>query len=158
MNLRSGRGEGRRAEGAEGMATTTGYSGTPLPKKLGIREGSRVALVSAPHGFESTLGALPSGAHLRPNVRGRLDVIVFFVTRRAELSRRFRVLVRALDDDGGLWVAWPKQTSGVATDLKFETVQRVGLDGGLVDNKVAAIDGTWSGLRFVYRVADRGHR
>jgi len=135
------------------MATTTsGYSGTPLPKKLGIREGSRVALVSAPQGFESTLGALPSGAHLRPNVRGRLDVIVFFVTRR------FPVFMRALDDDGGLWVAWPKQTSGVATDLKFEAVQAVGLDAGLVDNKVAAIDGTWSGLRFVYRVADRGHR
>src|SRR5450755_3557686 len=109
------------AEGAQGMVTTTsGYSGTPLPKKLGIKEGSRVALVSAPQGFETTLGALPPGAHLRPNVRGRLDVIVFFVTRRAELSRRFPVFMRALDDDGGLWVAWPKQTSGVATDLKFD--------------------------------------
>jgi hypothetical protein len=141
------------------MATTSsGYSGTPLPKKLGIREGSRVALVSAPQGFETTLGALPTGAYLRPNVRGRLDVIVFFVTRRAELSRRFPVFVRALADDGGLWVAWPKQTSGVATDLKFEAVQSVGLDAGLVDNKVAAINGTWSGLRFVYRVADRGRR
>jgi hypothetical protein len=150
---------GERGRGAQGMATTTsGYSGTPLPKKLGIREGSRVALVSAPQGFETTLGALPTGAHLRPNVRGRLDVIVFFVTRHAELSRRFPVFMRALADDGGLWVAWPKQTSGVATDLKFEAVQTVGLDAGLVDNKVAAIDGTWSGLRFVYRVADRGRR
>ena len=147
------------AEGAQGMGTTTsGYSGTPLPKKLGIKERSRVALVSAPQGFESTLGTLPPGCQLRPNVRGRLDVIVFFVTRRAELSRRFPVFMRALDDDGGLWVAWPKQTSGVATDLKFEAVQSVGLDAGLVDNKVAAIDGTWSGLRFVYRVADRGRR
>jgi hypothetical protein len=147
------------AEGAQGMATTTsGYSGTPLPKKLGIREGSRVALVSAPQGFETTLGALPPRAQLRPDVRGRLDVIVFFVTRRAELTRRFPVFVRALADDGGLWVAWPKQTSGVASDLKFEAVQTVGLHAGLVDNKVAAIDGTWSGLRFVYRVADRGRR
>jgi hypothetical protein len=144
--------------GAEVGMTTSGYSGTPLPKKLGIRDGSRVALVSAPEGFERTLGALPPGAHLRPSVRGRLDVILFFVTRRAELTRRFPVFMRALADDGGLWVAWPKQTSGVATDLKFEGVQTVGLDAGLVDNKVAAIDGTWSGLRFVYRVADRSRR
>ncbi len=141
------------------MATTTsGYSGTPLPKKLGIREGSRVALVSAPQGFEATLGTLPTGAHVRPHIRGRLDVIVFFVTRRAELHRRFPSFVRALAEDGGLWVAWPKQTSGVATDLKFDAVQSVGLNAGLVDNKVAAIDGTWSGLRFVVRVADRRRR
>ena len=141
------------------MATTTsGYSGTPLPKKLGIRDGSRVALVSAPQGFEATLGDLPPGAYLRPDVRGRLDVIVFFVTRRAELHRRFPSFVRALAEDGGLWIAWPKQTSGVATDLKFDAVQTVGLAAGLVDNKVAAIDSTWSGLRFVYRVADRGRR
>jgi hypothetical protein len=138
--------------------TTSGYSGAPLLKKLGIREGSRVALVSPPQGFETTLGALPAGAQLRPHVRGRLDVIVFFVTRRAELARRFPSFVRALADDGGLWVAWPKQTSGVATDLKFEAVQSVGLGGGLVDNKVAAIDRTWSGLRFVYRVGDRPGR
>ncbi len=138
--------------------TTSGYSGSPLLKKLGIREGSRVALVSPPQGFEATLGALPTGVQVRPHVRGRLDVIVFFVTRHAELARRFPSFVRALADDGGLWVAWPKQTSGVATDLKFESVQTVGLRAGLVDNKVAAIDGTWSGLRFVYRVGDRPGR
>jgi hypothetical protein len=138
------------------MATSTsGYSGAPLPKKLGIREGSRVAVVAAPEGFADELGALPTGVQLRVHARGRLDVIVFFVTRRAELSRRFPSFMRALEDDGGLWVAWPKKTSGVATDLAFDTVQRVGLDAGLVDNKVAAIDSTWSGLRFVYRVGDR---
>ena len=138
------------------MATiSSGYSGTPLPKKLGIREGSRVAVVSAPQGFDASLGALPPGAQVRTNARGRLDVIVFFVTRRAELARRFPSFARALEHDGGLWVAWPKHTSGVATDLAFDAVQRVGLDAGLVDNKVAAIDATWSGLRFVYRVADR---
>ncbi len=137
----------------------TGASGAPLPKKLGIREGSRVALVSPPQAFEATLGALPTGVQLRPDVRGRLDVIVFFVTRRAELARRFPSFVRALAPDGGLWVAWPKTTSGVATDLEFELVQKVGLGAGLIDNKVAAIDRTWSGLRFVYRVGDRpGHR
>jgi hypothetical protein len=85
-------------------------------------------------------------------------VIVFFVTRRAELARRFPSFARALDDDGGLWVAWPKKTSGVATDLVFERVQAVGLGCGLVDNKVAALDDTWSGLRFVHRVADRPPR
>jgi hypothetical protein len=137
------------------MARTSGYSGTPLPKKLGIVEGSRVAVVSPPDGFASTLGQLPDGTRLRAQARGRLDVIVFFVTRRAELARRFPVFARGLESDGGLWVAWPKKISGVATDLVFATVQRVGLDAGLVDNKVAAIDDMWSGLRFVYRLADR---
>ena len=132
-----------------------GYSGTPLPRKLGIRDGSRVAVVSAPEGFERVLGPLPPGAQLRTSARGRLDVVVFFVTRRAELARRFPSFVRALEVDGGLWVSWPKKTSGVATDLAFDAVQQVGLDAGLVDNKVCAIDGTWSGLRFVRRVADR---
>jgi hypothetical protein len=138
------------------MATqSSGYSGTPLPKKLGIREGSRVAVVSAPDGFTRVLGPLPAGVDLRTDARGRCDVVVFFVTRRAELARRFPSFVRALQTDGGLWVSWPKKTSGVATDLGFDAVQQVGLHAGLVDNKVCAIDGTWSGLRFVRRVADR---
>jgi hypothetical protein len=85
-------------------------------------------------------------------------VLLFFVTRQAELARRFPAFARAIEFDGGLWVAWPKRTSGVATDLVFERVQEVGLGCGLVDNKVAAIDDTWSGLRFVYRVADRPRR
>jgi hypothetical protein len=138
--------------------TTSGYSGTPLPKKLGIKAGSRVAVVSPPQGFDATLGRLPDGVRVRKDARGHLDVIVFFVTRRAELSRRFPGFARALDDGGGLWVAWPKKTSGVATDLAFDAVQTIGLAAGLVDNKVAAIDATWSGLRFVYRLADRGRR
>jgi hypothetical protein len=138
------------------MATAeNGWSGAPLPGKLGIREGSRVAVISAPEHFEAVLGPLPAGARVRTSARGRLDVVVFFVTRRAELARRFPTFVRALEVDGGLWVAWPKQTSGVATDLGFEAVQQVGLDAGLVDNKVCAIDATWSGLRFVRRLADR---
>lgn len=138
------------------MATTSnGYSGTPLPKKLGIREGSRVAVVSAPQGFARALAPLPDGVQLREGARGRCDVVLFFVTRRAELARRFPSFVRALDTDGGLWVAWPKKTSGVATDLAFDTVQEIGLHAGLVDNKVCAIDATWSGLRFVRRTSDR---
>jgi hypothetical protein len=135
--------------------TTTGHSGTPLPRKLGIGVDARVAIISPPAGFDGVLGALPDGVQVRNQARGRLDVIVFFVTRRAELTRRFPGFARALEPDGGLWVVWPKKTSGVATDLAFESVQCVGLDQGLVDNKVCAIDPTWSGLRFVYRVADR---
>ncbi|HEY7106120.1 MAG TPA: DUF3052 domain-containing protein [Acidimicrobiia bacterium] len=137
------------------MTTTSGYSGTSLPRKLGIAQGDRVAVVSAPAGFDRTLGRLPDGVQVRTHARGHLDVIVFFVTRRAELARRLPAMARALEPDGGLWIAWPKKTSGVATDLVFEAVQTVGLDAGLVDNKVCAIDGTWSGLRFVYRVVDR---
>jgi hypothetical protein len=132
-----------------------GYSGTPLAKKLGIGEGCRLAVVAAPNGFAESL-ELPRGTQLRTQARGRLDVVVFFVTRRAELARRFPVMKRALDADGGLWIAWPKRTSGVATDLSENPIREIGLHHGLVDNKVAALDDIWSGLRFVYRVADRG--
>jgi len=132
-----------------------GYSGTPLAHKLGVRPGHRVAVVSAPHGFAETL-RLPPRVQLRTQARGRLDVVVFFVTRRTELSRRFPVMQRGLEDNGGLWIAWPKRTSGVATDLTENLVREVGLGCGLVDNKVAAINNIWSGLRFVRRVADRG--
>jgi hypothetical protein len=132
-----------------------GYSGTPLAHKLGIRPGHRVAVVSAPDGFAETL-RLPPRVQLRTQARGRLDVVVFFVARRTELTRRFPVMQRGLEDNGGLWIAWPKRTSGVATDLTESLVRDVGLDCGLVDNKVAAISSIWSGLRFVRRVADRG--
>ena len=132
-----------------------GYSGTPLAHKLGIRPGHRVAVVSAPDGFAETL-RLPPRVQLCTQARGRLDVVVFFVARRTELSRRFPVMQRGLEDNGGLWIAWPKRTSGVATDLTENLVRDVGLDCGLVDNKVAAISNIWSGLRFVRRLADRG--
>jgi len=136
-----------------------GYSGTPLPKKLGIREGSRVALLGAPDGFEAqTLGPLPSGVTIRRRAQRRADVVVLFATTLAGLRRRFEPAMRCLEPDGGLWVAWPKKASSLETDLAFETVQRLGLDAGLVDNKICAIDGTWSGLRFVVRLADRQQR
>ncbi len=135
-----------------------GYSGTPLPRKLGIRDGALVALLAAPDGFHRTLGSLPPGVEIRTQARGRFDVIVFFATRERELARRFPVMARALQPAGGLWVAWPKKRSSVATDLTFDPVQEIGLAAGLVDNKVCAIDDTWSGLRFVTRVADRRPR
>ena len=131
-----------------------GYSGAPLARKLGITSGAIVAVVAAPDGFVDALD-LPAGVELRDAARGHLDVVLFFVTRRGELARRFPAFKRSLVQDGGLWIAWPKKTSGVATDLTFEPVQAIGLANGLVDNKVAAIDDTWSGLRFVYRTRDR---
>ena len=142
---------------AKQRGAVAGYSGTPLAKKLGIRSGGRVAVVSAPGGFTDAL-RLPPRTRLRTQARGRVDVVVFFVTRRAELARRFPAMQRCLDDHGGLWIAWPKRASGVATDLTEHAVREVGLAHGLVDNKVAAIDTTWSGVRFVSRVADRGRR
>jgi len=131
-----------------------GYSGTPLAKKLGIAAGSSLAVISAPNGFCDGL-ALPEGVSVRTSARGRVDVLVFFATRRAELVRRFPAMKRALDFDGGLWIVWPKRTSGVASDLSENPVREIGVANGLVDNKVCAIDDTWSGLRFVFRRSDR---
>ena len=132
-----------------------GYSGTPMPKKLGIKEGARIAFVAAPDGFEAALGELPPGVDIRPRATAPLDVIVAFCTRRGELQRRFERLAAAVFPDGGLWVAWPKRASGVPTDLTEDAVREVALPAGLVDNKVCAIDATWSGLRLVHRVENR---
>jgi hypothetical protein len=135
--------------------TEKDYSGTPLPKKLGIKEGHVVAFVSAPTGFRRLVEPLPPGTDLRARPRGPLDVVVLFATRRSDLERRFGALARAIDPSGGLWVAWPKKSSNIEHDLSFEVVQRVGLDRGLVDNKSASIDADWQGLRFVVRKEDR---
>jgi hypothetical protein len=129
------------------------YSGTPLPKKLGIKEGSRVLVVRRPEGF--TLRPVPTGVELASRARGRLDVVLLFVTRRSELTRRFGALASALDPTGRLWVAWPKKDAKVETDLTFGIVQEIGLDAGLVDNKSASIDEVFQGLQFVYRLRDR---
>jgi hypothetical protein len=132
-----------------------GYSGTPLAKKLGIKEGHRVAFASAPDDFRGLLGELPDGVQVRSRVRGPLDVIVFFTKSRAELARRLPVLRRAMDPAAGLWIAWPKRASGVKTDMTEDVARELGLANRLVDNKVCAIDETWSGLRLVIRLADR---
>ena len=133
--------------------TEAGYSGTPLPRKLGMKPGFRVAFPGAPEGFARRFDDV--GVEAQAQLRHPLDVIVLFAATAAELRRRFPAAKKALAWDGGLWVAWPKKASGVATDLSFEVVQPLGLDAGLVDNKVCAIDEVWSGLRFVYRVKDR---
>ncbi len=132
-----------------------GYSGTPLAKKLGIKEGHRVAFLSAPDGFPELLGELPEGVTVRSRASGPLDVIVFFTRSRADLERRIAVLRRAMEPAAGLWIAWPKRASGVETDMTEDVARELGLANRLVDNKVAAIDETWSGLRLVIRLEDR---
>src|SRR5262245_32735795 len=126
-----------------------GYSGTPLARKLGIRPGDSLALLGAPDGF--AIDDLPPGVDVRRRAAPACDVIVSFHTRRSDLARRFPALMRALVVDGGLWVAWPKRASGVDTDITEDVVREVALPTGMVDNKVCAIDRTWSGLRLVLR-------
>jgi hypothetical protein len=135
-----------------------GYSGTPLVKKLGIKEGSRVALVNAPADFQVTLGELPDDVQLLKSTTKSLDLVLLFVISERMLLRDFAKLAARLVSNGMIWIAWPKKSSGVATDLTFERVQRIGLDAGLVDVKICAIDDTWSGLKFVYRLKDRASR
>jgi hypothetical protein len=135
-----------------------GYSGTPLPKKLGIKEGSRVHLAGAPTGFDATLGALPEGAREVGATARDPDVTLVFAKTRARLEAAFRKRAERMTTDGCLWGAWPKKSSGVATDLGFDVVQRLGLDSGLVDTKICAVDETWSGLKFMIRVKDRPGR
>jgi hypothetical protein len=132
-----------------------GYSGTPLAKKLGIKEGHRVAFPTAPEGFAALLGKLPDGVTVKSRARGPLDVIVFFTKSRAELERRLPALRGAMDPAAGLWIAWPKRSSGVDTDMTEDVARELGLANRLVDNKVCAIDDTWSGLRLVIRLKDR---
>jgi hypothetical protein len=135
---------------------SAGYSGTPLPRKLGIKAGARLALIGAPDGFDSTLGELPDGVVIRRRLGGDpFDVIVAFFSRGSSLERRLPPLASALEPSGGLWLAWPKRASGVPTDLTDNVVRGLGLASGLVDNKVCAIDDVWSGLRLVYRLRDR---
>ena len=134
-----------------------GYSGTPLAQKLGLKSGARLGLVKPPTDFAATLGELPAGVSPRTVAAGKsqFDVIVCFAPTMAEVARRLPALKPRLDPAGGLWMAWPKRSSGVATDVSENGVRAVGLATGLVDNKVCAIDDVWSGLRFVFRLVDR---
>jgi hypothetical protein len=130
-----------------------GYSGTPLTKKLGIVEGSRLVLLDAPSGVISDL---PSGVSVRTRAGGTADVVVAFFLGRTAFARRLDVLGRMVFPAGGLWIAWPKKSSGVETDMTEDVIREVALPTGLVDNKVCAIDATWSGLRLVWRKELRG--
>ncbi len=128
---------------------SAGYSGTPLPKKLGIKPDSRVLLLNAPDGF-----AL-DGVDAVRRAQGLADVILSFHTERAELARRMPVLRERMRQDARLWIAWPKRASKRPTDLTEDLVRELALENRLVDNKVAAIDEVWSGLQLVIRVKDR---
>lgn len=132
-----------------------GYSGTPLATKLGIKPGSRLALLRAPEGFDDELAPLPEGVTVLRRLGSDLDVAVLFVTERRELERRFPEVAAAITPAGGFWVAWPKRASKVPTDLTEDVLREVGLPQGLVDNKVCAVTEVWSGLRFVWRTENR---
>ena len=138
--------------------TMAGYSGTPLPRKLGLKPRSRVALVGAPTGFEGTLGALPEGAALRRGTRAQADVVLLFARTRAALARGFDGATRAVAEGGRLWIVWPKQASALAGDLTQAEVRSHGLARGWVDFKICAVDSDWSGLCFSRRTARRPAR
>jgi hypothetical protein len=131
------------------------YSGTLLAKKLGIKEGSTVLLRLAPEDFGRALAPLPTGAKVGRSGRAPADVTVFFAAKRSVLHRDLAGTVAKLKPHGGLWLAWPKKSSGRLTDLEENSVRTAVLAAGLVDNKICAIDDTWSGLCFVYRLRDR---
>jgi len=137
--------------------TAAGYSGTPLPKKLGIQPGMSIALLGAPDGFADTLGPLPDGVSSRTSLRAgqQVQLIVAFIGRRRDLETGLERFVGALPPDGVLWVAWPKKSSKVPTDMTEDVVRNVVLPTGWVDTKVCAIDSTWSGLKLGLRRALR---
>ena len=132
-----------------------GYSGTPLPQKLGFKPGTRYLLAGAPPGYGRTLGRLPADCTLCGPRDANLDLIQLFVSSEKSLVSRFPPLTGKLQPAGALWVSWPKKSSGVITDLTENDVRRIGLAAGLVDIKVCAVDETWSGLKFVRRLKDR---
>ena len=132
-----------------------GYSGTPLPKKLGIKNGFRICLVNAPADVRAELREAMSACQVMTEPRGSLDLVMVFTNSCAELSVEFSRLARELSTAGMLWVSWPKKSSGVATDVDENIVREIGLSAGLVDVKVCAVTEVWSGLKFVRRVADR---
>jgi hypothetical protein len=132
-----------------------GYPGTPLPKKLGVKPNSNVSLLGAPKDFEKTLGELPESVKLKKRADRACDLIIWFVRMRAELFDRIKEMAELIGDGGasGLWIAWPKRASDVASDMTETVVRETGLASGLVDYKVCAIDATWSGLKFARRKA-----
>lgn len=138
--------------------TTAGYSGTPLIQKLGIRPGMRIYIQGEPKDYANTLGPLPEAVTRLQRLGQALDFIHFFTKDHRELEARLPALKAALDFNGMLWISWPKKAAKVDTDLSDGVVRELGLAIGLVDVKVAAVDETWSGLKFVYRVEDRPGR
>jgi hypothetical protein len=131
-----------------------GYSGTPLSQKLGIKEGITLGLLGAPETFAKTLGPLPADVKVHDDL-ARSNIFVVFGQWADELDEAFHDAAALLPPDGAIWVAWPKRSSGVETDVTEDTLRDLFLPSGMVDNKVCAIDDTWSGLRFVVRKENR---
>jgi hypothetical protein len=132
-----------------------GYSGTPLPQKLGIKEQFRVVLLDMPTDIKAELTNALAGCAIIRDGRGPVDFAMIFVKSSSELKKQFPRFTKQLAPAGMLWVSWPKKTSGVSTDLTENDVRKIGLDAGLVDVKVCAVNEIWSGLKFVVRVKDR---
>ena len=132
-----------------------GYSGTPLSKKLGIKENFRAALIDMPTDVKAELKDALATCQIAKGGNVPLDFVMVFVKTQAELKQQFSRLARQLVSTGILWVSWPKKSSGVATDMNENDVRKIGLDAGLVDVKVCAVNDIWSGLKFVIRVKDR---
>jgi hypothetical protein len=132
-------------------AVSAGYSGTALVQKLGFKPGMKVAVLSAPEGFDATLGVLPEGVTIARRLGGSKDMVIVFVTERAVLMKRLDALRAAIAPNGMVWVAWPKKAAKMDTNITEDVVREVVLPTGLVDVKVCAIDETWSGLKIVIR-------
>ena len=132
-----------------------GYSGTPLPKKLGIKNGFRVRVVDAPAEVRAELKAALAGCTVEPDDHNSLDFTMVFTKSKAALAAEFKEIAKLLAPAGMLWVSWPKKSSGVVTDLNENIVRNIGLAAGLGDVKVCAVTDVWSGLKFVQRLKDR---
>jgi hypothetical protein len=130
---------------------STGYSGTPLAKKLGFKPGLRVAVIGAPTNYRKLLAPLPAGVDLGTRVGKSTDIVHLFTTSKAELAAKLPAWLKVLPTDAVIWVSWPKKTSKVPTDITEDTIRAVALPMGLVDIKVCAVDETWSGLKLVLR-------
>jgi hypothetical protein len=135
---------------------SAGYSGTPLAKKLGVKEGGTLALVAAPDGW--SVPDLPPGVTTKTSLRGHFDVAIAFVRSAAELRRRAETIVRSTPDASSVWIAWPRKAGGHDSDVTENLLRETLLPSGLVDVKVAALDEDWSGLKFMWRKESRAKR
>jgi hypothetical protein len=132
-----------------------GYSGTPLARKLGIKEGSRIFLLNAPGNYLQLVAPLPAGVQVAPQITSHADIVHIFSTKKEELSKALRISLKKMRPDGMIWVSWPKKSSKVPTDITEDTIREVALPLGLVDIKVCAVDDVWSGLKLVIRKENR---
>jgi len=130
------------------------YAGKPLAEKLGIKAEMALVCINAPSDFEKTLRPLPPGVKIRNNMRGKSTLTIWFTTSKADLKKRIEK-IGAFSGKDGLWIVWPKKTSGIKSDLSQPVVRKIGLASGLVDYKVCAVDTTWTGLKFVHRKIKR---